>query len=146
LKTERIAAAAAISLLLLCVMITPVSAKTYYTFAGHPAVRYEHSDIAPVLQPYVDCVEYDLKYNMGSGCGVRFYYTEEGRKNIAAGNRLLLSRMTNAVMGAPEWKQQRSYLSVWTEIWMHAKWERSEVHIEYNYVDLQWWEEPYRYI
>jgi len=136
----------AIFLILLCVMIAPVSAKTYYTFAGHDAVRYEHSDISPVLQPYVDHVEYDLKYNIGSGCGVRLYYTEEGRKNIAAGNHDLLNRMTYAVMSAPEWKQQRSYISVWTEIWMHAKWDRTEVHIEYNYVDLKWWEQPYRYI
>ena len=126
--------------------VASAEAKTYYTFDGHNAVRYNNNELVSVLRPYVDHVEYDLKYNVGSGCGVRFYYTEEGRKNIAAGNQYLLNRMTNAVMTAPEWKHQRSYISVWTEIWMHAKWNRSEVHIEYNYADLKWWEQPYRYI
>jgi len=128
-------------------LLTPAaSAKTYYQFYGHDAVRYNNNEIAPALRPYVDHVEYDLKYNLGSGCGVRLYYTEEGRRSIAAGDNELLSRMTNAVMAAPERKHQRSYASVGTEILMHAEWGRSEVHIEYNYVDLQWWEQPYRYM
>lgn len=133
-------------LIALTAVTATAEAKTYYQFYGHDAVRYNNNEIASVLQPYVDCVEYDLKYDIGSGCGVRLHYTEEGRQSIAAGNQYLLNHMTNAVMTAPEWKHQRSYISVWTEIYMHARWGKPEVHIEYNYVDLQWWEQPYRYI
>ena len=146
-KTVRTIVVVAILLTIaLCATTMPAAAKTYYQFHGHDAVRYNNNEIASVLQSYVDCVEYDLKYNIGSGCGVRLHYTEEGRKSIAAGNQYLLNRITNEVMTAPEWKQQRSYISAWTEIYMHAKWGRPEVHIEYNYVDLKWWEQPYRYI
>ena len=145
-KGIRTLAVATLLIAALCAAAMPASAKTYYTFDGHQAVRYNNNEIVSVLQPYVSHVEYDLKYNVGSGCGVRLYYTEEGRKCIVAGNQYLLNRMTNAVMTAPEWKHQRSYISVWTEIKMHAESGRSEVHIEYNYVDLKWWELPYRYI
>lgn len=124
----------------------PVSAKTYFEFYGHDAVRYNNDEITSSLRPYVNCVEYDLKYNLGSGCGVRLYWTEAGKNKIKNGDTQLADQMTNAVMSAPEWKQQRSYTSVWTEIWMHSEWDRSEVHIEYNYIDLQWWEMPYRYM
>ncbi|MDF1498262.1 MAG: hypothetical protein P1P85_02820 [Patescibacteria group bacterium] len=70
----------AIFLILLCVMIAPVSAKTYYTFAGHDAVRYEHSDISLALRPFVDHIEYDIVCS--SGAGARLYFTDWGKTAV----------------------------------------------------------------
>jgi len=143
-KGIKTIAVATLLIAALCVVAMPVQAKTYYTFDGHPAVRYENSDIESRLRPYVDHVEYDLKSNVGHGYGCRLYLTEAGKEAFRMRSSSVMGGVTNAVMTAPEWKQQRSYMSVATEIYMHAEWDRTTVHIEYNYADLKWWEEPYR--
>jgi len=151
-KGIRTLAIAGLLMMAMVAAAMPAEAKTYYvvskgTICEHYALRYEHNDIASVLQPFVDRVEYDIKYTSGPcGFGVRLYYTDEGRKSIAAGNNYLLDRMTYAVMEAPEWYRQRTFQSVKTEILMHAKWGKPEVDIEYFYSDLKYWEFPYKYI
>lgn len=125
---------------------TPVEAKTYYTFAGHPAVRYEQSDIGYPLMKYVEKIEYDLKYDTGwNKYGVRLYLTPLGRETIKGGNQYsyITNQVTNFIMTRPEWYQERSYLSVSTEILYHAQWGKQIVHIQYHYQDLEFWEVPF---
>jgi len=149
MNLKRMGIIAILLFVMIAMAVMPVEAKTYYTVSKgtsceHTAVRYEHSEIASSMQKYVDHVEYDLKYNFGPcGFGVRFYYTDEGRKSIAAGNTYLLDDMAYSVMNAPEWYKQRTYQSVRMEILMHAKWGKSKVDIEYFYKDLKFWEVPY---
>jgi hypothetical protein len=108
---------------------------------GKPAVQYENKDIVAKLRPYVDHVDYDLTYDRGSGYGCRLYLTEEGRKNIEAGNSYLLKAITLGVMNAPEWKQERTFHSVREEIRFHSQIGRKVSGIEYYYQDLK----PYEY-
>ncbi len=128
-------------------MVMPTAeAKTYYTFAGHPAVRYEQSDMGYPLMKYIEKVEYDLKYDSGGNrYGVRLYLTPSGRDMIASGNQYsyVTNQVTNYVMTRPEWYRERTYLSVSTEILYHAQWGKQIVHIQYHYKDLEFWEQPF---
>jgi len=81
----------AIAGLLMMAMVAaamPAEAKTYYTFAGHPAVRYGQSDIGYPLMKYIEKVEYDLKYDTGGNrYGARLYLTPLGKEMISSGNQ-----------------------------------------------------------
>jgi len=124
------------------------SAKTYDDFGEppHSAVQYEHSDVMSSLQPYVGTVDYDTVYGTGYDYGVRLYLTERGRQCIVWGCPNVLSWTTYSVMGAPEWYNERSTASVRSEIYQHAIAGKTEVHIQYHYQDLEYWEVPYRYL
>ena len=141
-KTAGTIVVVTLLVVLLCVMVPPAVAKTYYTFDGHAAVRYDHGDISPALQPYVDYVEYDLICAPGSG--VRLYLTSYGKNSIKYSKPGVLESVAYSVMSAPEWNDQRSTASIKSEIYQHALWGRTIVHIEYYYQDLQWWEVPYK--
>jgi hypothetical protein len=134
---------AAVLLIAVLLVMPPVEAKTYYTTpSGHAAVRYNHNEIAPSLQPFVDYVEYDLV--CAPGVGARLYFTSYGRTAIALYLSLAESIAYN-VRAAPEWTGDRSLRSVKYEIYQHAVWpNRMIVHIEYYYKDMQWWELPYK--
>ncbi|MDD3190283.1 MAG: hypothetical protein PHI66_01160 [Candidatus Pacebacteria bacterium] len=130
------------ALIFLCIACVSAEAKIYYQFAGHDAVRYEHSDISPSLQPYIDHVEYDLA--SAPGVGARLYFTSYGKNCIRYLRPGVLDAVTNAVMSAPEWSDDRSVASVRCEIYQHATWpNRMVVDIEYYYRDLKSWEVPY---
>jgi len=151
-KGIRTLAIAGLLMAAMVAAVMPAEAKTYYTVSAgttceHTAVRYANSDIVSSLQRYVDKIEYDLKYTSGScGFGVRLYLTEEGRKNIEAGNSYLLKAITLGVMNAPEWMQERTFQSVQEEIRFHsANLGRRISGIEYHYEDLKF-NEYWKYI
>jgi len=124
----------------------PAEAKTYYTFAGHLAVRYGQSDIGYPLMRYIEKVEYDLKYDTGGNrYGARLYLTPLGKEMISSGNQYsyVTSQVTNYVMTRPEWYRERPYISVATEILYHAQWGKQLVHIQYHCQDLEFWEKPF---
>lgn len=127
------------------VAIPAVEAKTYNPFMGHSAVQYENKDIISKLRPYVDHVEYDTVYNIGYGYGCRLYLTEAGRKAVQKGDADLLKSITFSVMGAPEWKQERTYYSVKEEIKFHSDIGKTVSGIEYYYRDLKF-HEYWKYI
>lgn len=143
-KGIRTIAVAVLLIAALCVMATPASAKTYYTFDGHPAVQYYQSDMGYPLMKYIERVEYDRVYDKGNGYGVRLYLTSFGRELISSEqNHYVLYKVTDYVGTRPEWKTDRSYNSVATEILHHTQAGRQTVHIEYYYQDLKWWEKPF---
>lgn len=118
----------------------PVEAKTYNPFMGHSAVQYENKDIMSELRHYVDHVEYDTVYGRGNGYGCRLYLTDAGVKAIQKWDLSLLNIVTYSVMGASEWKQERTLYSVKEEIWFHAWIGKDVVGIEYYYQDLKSYE------
>ncbi len=128
---------AAVLLIAALLAMPPVEAKTYNPFMGHSAVQYENKDIISRLQPYVDHVEYDTVYSRGNGYGCRLYLTDAGVRAIQKGDLSLLKIVTYSVMGASEWKQERTLYSVKEEIWFHAWIGKSVVGIEYYYQDLK---------
>jgi len=101
---------AMLMVILFCATITPAAAKTYYTFDGHAAVRYDHSDISPALQPYVDYVEYDLVCSPGAG--VRLYLTDYGKNSIRYSHPGVVESVAYSVMSAPEWNRNLSACSM----------------------------------
>jgi len=141
-------AVAALLIAALCVVATPASAKTYYPFYGHSAVQYYQSDMGYPLMKYIERVEYDTDYGI-KGPGVRLYLTSYGKDmiNSPSGSHYL-EKVTSYVTSRPEWRSDRSYVSIATEIAVHceaAKIDPSKVrptHIEYFYKDLKWWERP----
>ena len=132
-------------------MTATVEAKTCYPFAGHSAVQYYQSDIK--MEDYgasivIDRVEYDTDYNAKKP-GVRLYLTSSGKILInGPSGGYWLEKTTSYVTSRPEWRSDRSYNSVATEIAVHckaAKVDPSKVrptHVEYFYKDLKWWEKP----
>lgn len=129
-------------------MAMPAEAKTYYTFAGHSAVRYDYYDMGSPLNYYIEKVEYDTDYSIEKP-GVRLYLTSYGKDLINSPNgAYYLGQVTSYVRSRPEWLSDRSYSSVATEIAVHceaAKIDPSKIyptHIEYFYNDLKWWEKP----
>jgi hypothetical protein len=132
----------AMAITIASVTVMPVEAKAYYTYHGHPAVRYEHSDIPNYLKPYIEKVEYDLAYKKGYGYGARLYLTWYARSSINGKNGgYVLSLVTSYVTSRPEWRSDRSYVSVATEIAIHCRMGKiSPIDIEYYYQDLAWWE------
>ena len=141
----RVVMAMGLLLMAITTMTAMAEAKTYNDFAGHSAVQYENKDVITKLRPYVDHVDYDTAYSTGYGYGCRLYLTEEGRKNVAAGNIYLLNAITYSVMGASEWKQERTLYSVREEIRFHSDIGRRVSGIEYYYQDLNY-REYWKYI
>jgi hypothetical protein len=126
--------------------IMPVEAKTYNDFGGHSAVQYYQSDMGFPLNRYVERIEYDTVYDTGSNrYGVRLYLTSLGKSMIATSNQYgyVTSMVTNYIGSQPEWHQDRSWISVSTEILYHAQWGKQIVHIQYHYQDLEFWEWPF---
>jgi len=124
-------------------LVTSVEAKTYDNFAGHSAVQYYQSDMDYPLSEYIERVEYDTDYG-ANGPGVRLYLTENGKDmiNSESGSEYL-SIITDYVTGRQEWRSDRSYVSIATEIAEHCLFNRvSPTHIEYFYSDLKSWEKP----
>ena len=138
-------------LMVLMSMTATAEAKTYNDFAGHSAVQYYQSDIK--MESYgasivIERVEYDTDYNAKKP-GVRLYLTSFGKFiiNEPYGSSWL-EDATSYVTSRSEWRSDRSYGSVATEIAVHckaAKIDPSKVrptHVEYFYKDLKWWERP----
>lgn len=134
--------------MMIVVMTVAVEAKTYKPFAGHPAVQYYQSDMGYPLKKCIERVEYDTDYNAKKP-GVRLYLTSYGKDQInSPGGSYYLEKVTSYVTSRPEWRSDRSYTSVATEIAAHceaAKIDPSKVsptHVEYFYKDLKFWERP----
>lgn len=113
-------------------------------------MRYEWWEIPASVSSYIDHVEYDTVYDVGRGNGARLYLRPAGRDliNSKSSGSYILSLVTDYVTSRSEWRSDRSYVSIATEIAVHceaAKIYPSKVyptHIEYFYNDLQWWEKP----
>lgn len=123
-----------------------VEAKTYNDFGGHSAVQYYKDDMGFPLNRYVERIEYDTVYDVGwNRYGVRLYLTPLGKSMIATSNQYgyVTSMATNYIMSRSEWHQDRSWISVSTEILYHAQWGKQIVHIQYHYQDLEVWERPF---
>ncbi len=149
----RISRLAMVALLVMAMfaMATPAEARTQIYKYNHWVARYEGSDIPDGLRPYINAVELDMMYIKGPGYGARLYYSEAGRLAVVQEiyntgqipGPYLNQMMRWYVMTRPEWKIERSDVSVAMEIGLHAVWGRSEVDIEYYCSDLKSWEYPY---
>ena len=97
---------------------------------------------------YIERVEYDTDYSAKKP-GVRLYLTSRGKNMInSPSGSYYLGRVASYVTSRLEWRSDRSYGSVATEITVHcevAKIDPNKVHpthVEYYYKDLKWWEKP----
>lgn len=133
---------------------TPAEAKYTYTFAGHPAVRYEWADLPSNINKYVHYVDFDVTGIYCDGSGVRLYLFDSAKYaiNSPTGN-YIASNIASYIRSRSEWVGDRSHDSVKMEIMYHSKiavYDPSKInptHIEYYYYNLQWWERPiYGYI
>ena len=141
-KVRTIVAIAILTMVLLCAMATPATAKTYHEFSGHWVARYEQSDLDPSFRPFIDHIDYDLM--SAPRMGVRLHFTDWGKIVIATHRESLAGPMACSIISAPEWSGDRSLRSVKWEIYQHAVWpNRMVVDIECYYADLKWWEKPY---
>lgn len=129
-------------------LATSAEAKTYNDFAGHSAVQYYQDDMGYPLSEYLERIEYDTDYG-ANGPGVRLYLTSYGKDMInSQSGSDYLSRVTDYVTSRSEWRSDRSYVSIATEIAAHCEAAKidpnkvSPTHIEYFYNDLKWWEQP----
>jgi hypothetical protein len=135
-----------IHVILLATMLmlaSSVNAKTYNDFAGHSAVQYDQNDMGYPQNEYIESVEYDTDYSV-KYAGVRLYLTPSGKDLIESpSGSESLSWVTDFVIGCPEWKSDRSYVSIAREIEFHCQQDSvSPIHIEYLYKDLAIWERP----
>jgi len=144
-KTKIGALAVAILLVGIALAAMPAEAKYWTTKYGHPVIVYEAKDIPSNLKSYVAGLEYDMAYYPGYDYGARLYFTSYGKNCARYLCPGVVESMTNFVMSAPEWFNERSVASVRSEIYQHGLWPgKMVVDIQYFCSDLESWEQPYK--